>query len=212
MLIQNTTEGKIIIKYPSKFQDPLTNTFDSNNLELSSFEEYIWNLYTNESLMIQVINVLESNIDLIKAVPASYLSNEQKYDSIHSSGEFYVYLYKGNNNRQLLSYEDESYSAVLDKSLSTVFDENEDCQYFSDGRGYDRRHIEWLKLNKEDFYFYFNEDTCTFEATVDFKSLLNILKTSSNEIYKPLIKDFHYEYLNKLIPSKTDRKNTKRKI
>jgi len=210
MLIHPLKNGKIIIKYPTKFEDP--NLIEQDDTKHQLFEEYIYNLVSEDNLHIQAINILDNNIDLIKAIPHSWISTEEKYESILSSGNFYVYLYKNKQNRANFFLEDEIYNFTIDNSLSSIFDESSEPIYFSEGRGYDRERITYLKLDKSDFGLYYDENTLTFHAVILFKSLLNRLRTSDNEVYNKLIKFFDYEYLEKTLSVKSENKTKPTKI
>lgn len=171
--------------------------------------------------MPQIVWKLKSHIDFARALPDKLISetDNTQLSKMQDTGEFFIYLYKESksNDRKAISVkinenDANDYAHYIDKSLIdvNVFD----FEQLKDNTPRDQvKYFDWIKLNKEDFYISYDENTSdTFTVRVFFDSLLKHLATSRNEVYEKMFKDFNVKYFNEKMPERENNQTKRIKI
>lgn len=207
MYLQKEENGAWFVKLATGFESP--DMIDADNKKTQIFEDYIHNLFSNENLLIQFVWKFEKVKDFNSVLEVMDSINNDNRNEVLSKmqeyGEFFVYLYKNDNSSRnattIEAGEDIDYPKTIDTSHINVnlFDFNiEDKK---------PKYFDWVKLNKEDFYLYYdsqgkNENIIT--TRVDFEKLLKHLEASQNEVYNELFKKFNVKYFEETYPARND--------
>lgn len=208
MYLQKEENGAWFLKLATGFDSP--DMIDKDDKKTKVFEDYIYKLFSEEDLLIQFVWKFDEVQKLNEAlIFMDVITNENRdkfFDKMQEYGEFFVYLYKSDkSNREVITIEhgeDIDYPKTIDTSHINVnlFDFNiEDKK---------PKYFEWIKLNKEDFYWYYdskgrNENIIT--TRIDFEKLLKHLEQSNNEVYNELFKKFNVKYFEEMYPARNDK-------
>ncbi len=216
MYLQKAENGCWFVKFGTQFE--YYGNIDKEDKKTLLFEEYIWDLYANQKLNIQLVWKLNNIIDFTEAILNFESSDGQLNcaDKLQNYGEFFCYLYKEDEQRRpaiTIEYNDDEYNKTLDISNLdiTIFDYSTmSIPPYDTTNAY----FDWIKLNKEDFWFVFdpkNNNIDTVMCSIKLDKLLSHLEKSNNVIYNQLFKDFNLKYFENKFPE-NGRKTKKTKI